>query len=306
MPYAKALYSSLEKYDSGIALQIMVTDSNKKDCPLINYPNIAIFFPEDIFNQKLAQEIYKKYAHLNMDKFRWALKPVFIAYLLNNGFEKVLYTDCDIFFYNDYTFLFDDLDTSNILLTPHWRNSDPLINEMSFFSLFTDGIFNAGFIGANKKGIPALQWWAEACHFKMEARIMEGIYDDQRYLDVLPVRFEDIKVIRNRGCNISAWNEEECKRVLINGVVLINREYPIIFIHFNNMLMQQILKGHDALLLPYFMEFKESLERNGAMLSDFMKNVDYYLNAKSLVRLKWKTMVRTRIKRGLFQLAAKL
>jgi len=281
----------------------MITGKNATDEYLINHPGIHLYYPENIFNYELVQEIYKKYAHQNIDNFRWALKPVFISYLLDKGFEKVLYTDCDIYFFNDYAFLFTELNTASILLTPHWRNSDPLIDEESFFSLFKDGIFNAGFIGANKNGIPALQWWAKVCHFKMEANPLQGIYDDQRYLDVLPVKFEDVKIIRNRGCNIGAWNEEECKRILVNGVVLINKEYPIIFIHFNNMLMQQILKGHDALLLPYLTEFKESFEINGSHLFDFMKSMDYYLNANIFIRLKWKLLIRTRLKRLLVRLA---
>jgi hypothetical protein len=72
------------------------------------------------------------------------------------------------------------------------------------------------------------------------------------------------------------------------------------------MLMQEILKGHDELLLPYFEEFKESFEQHGSKLSDFMKDLDYYLNADLFMKLKWKMMIRTRIKRLLIKLAEKL
>jgi hypothetical protein len=98
-----------------------------------------------------------------------------------------------MYFFNDYDFLFEELDESVILLTPHWRNSNTFLGSESFMSLFTHGIFSAGFIGANKGGLSALQWWANACHFMMAPKPEIGIYDDQKYLDVLPVLFKNVK-----------------------------------------------------------------------------------------------------------------
>ncbi len=53
-----------------------------------------------------------------MDFFRWSMKSMLISYLLDKGFDKVLYIDCDMFFFNDYHFLFSDLDTSSVVINP--------------------------------------------------------------------------------------------------------------------------------------------------------------------------------------------
>jgi hypothetical protein len=306
LPYAIALYKSIERFDKQIQLQVLVVDGDVPAEIISGYNGITIIPVHTIMEYNLVKSLHKKYVHTSTNSFRWALKPVLISYLLEQGFKKVLYTDCDIFFYEDYRFLFDDLDISCILLTPHWRTSDPLVDELAFLSLFTDGIYNAGFIGANREGLPALSWWALACHYRMETNEDMALKDDQSYLDVVPVKFENVKIIRHMGCNISAWNQFECKRVLVGDKVLINGIYTIVFMHYNKRQFIEILKGHDKLLLPYLQQFKKTFEENGDELSSFHKDFNHYYTAGPLLKLKWKLMIRTRIKRFLFLMAQKI
>lgn len=302
-PYVVALYKSLHTYDTSVKLQVLVIDDGPALEMLQKFPGIKLYAAKELFNYGLVQALYKQYAHIEPDYFRWALKPVFMCYLLENGYDKILFTDCDIFFFNAYSFLFNELDTAGIILTPHWRNADPLTDESSFYTLFTDGFFNAGFIGSSKKGLPALQWWANACHYKMGSSIASGIHDDQRYLDVLPVQFESVKIIRNQGCNIGGWNRLVCQRVPVGNSVLINNTYPVIFIHFGAVLIQEILKGHDPHLLSYFKKYKLVFEEEGVPLAPLKNNLPYYLNANALIKMKWKLKIRTKIKTLLFKLA---
>jgi hypothetical protein len=305
-PKALALYKSLKQFNRSVQLQVLVTD-NKSVSQTNPLPEGIILVPvSNLAGYSLTNDLYKKYAHNDIDFFRWSLKPVFISYLLEQGFEKVLYTDCDMFFFNDYDFLFSDLDESSVLLTPNWINSDPLIDKDSFFSLFTSGFFSAGFIGANKNGLPALKWWAGACHFMMGEHIQHGIRDDQKYLDLFPLKFETTKVIRHRGCNIGAWNYDECKRETVNGTVLINGKFPVIFIHFDDMMIKGILRGYDKLLLPHLEQYQKVFEESGSQLSDFIKTMDQHIDAGMIPRLKWKIKLRTRLKKILYKLSQKL
>jgi hypothetical protein len=298
------LYKSLRRFHPGVILKVLVTDADETAAQVFNaFPGMQIIPVQSLFNYNLVHSLYHKYAHIYPDSFRWALKPVFIQYLLENGFEKVLFTDCDIFFFEDYTFLLDDLDSAAILLTPHWHNSDPVIDERSFLSLFTGGVFNAGFIGANRNGLPALAWWANACHYKMGAYPEMGVHDDQRYLDLFPVKFEFVKIVRHRGCNIGGWNRIECARSLVNGRVLINDQYPIVFIHFGPVLIEQILKGHDPLLLPYLKHYRTVFEEGGTALGTLKKELQYHVDAGTILKLKWRVKIRTRVKSFLFKLA---
>ncbi len=306
LPYAIALYKSLYKFNHTVSLQVLVVDDEITPEQVAPYAGISIIPITDIMDFHLTGSLYRKYAHTSTDNFRWALKPVLLLYLLETGFEKVIFTDCDIYFYDDYKFLIDKLDHSDILLTPHWRCSNPLVNEPAFISLFSDGIYNAGFIGAAKSGIPALNWWAHVCHYKMETMESIGFREDQGYLNVVPVLFEKVEIIRHRGCNISAWNQEECRRVMVGNKVLINGEYPIVFMHYNTVLFTEILKGHDRMLQSYLNEYKKTFEENGSLLASFHNGFDFYYKPSQLQKLKWTLMIRTRAKRWLFALARKL
>jgi hypothetical protein len=302
-PRALTLYKSIARYDEQVEFHVLVAD-NKPVHEISNqYPRIKLIPVSSLSNYSLVGDLYKKYAHISLDFFRWSLKPVFISYLLENGVDRVLYLDGDMFFVNDYHFLFEELDIASVILTPHWKSNDPLIDSASFFALFRSGIFTAGFIGANRQAIPAMKWWAEACHFLMGEHPALGIHDDQRYLDIFPVYFEGTKVIRHQGCTIGAWHYELCKRELVNGEVMINGKYPVIFIHFEEMLVSQILKGHDPLLLPYLNQYQKEFEESGFVLKDYIKNIDTYASATSFHRLKWKIRLRTRVKQFFFKLA---
>jgi len=305
-PCALALFKSIKKFDPDILLHVLVADNKPLPAGATIPAGMKIMTAQKLSGYSLVDSLYKKYAHIEMDFFRWSLKPVFISYLLEHGFERLLYTDCDMFFFNDYAFLFSELDSSSVLLTPYCLNADPLVNRNSFLALFSSGIFTAGFIGANQKALPAMKWWSEACHFQMGVHPELGIHDDQRYLDIFPVYFEGTKVIRHRGCTVGAWHYEESKRELVNGQLMINGKYPVIFIHFENMLVSQILKGHDRLLLPYLDEYKRVFEESGYKLSDFIKKVDSYAKPGAIKKLKWTLRPRTRLKSFLYKLASRL
>jgi hypothetical protein len=301
-PKALALFKSIRKFNSEISLQVLVADNQPMPSQFQIPAGIDIIDVRELNEFPMVHELYRKYAHVHMNFFRWSLKPVFITYLLEKGFQKTIYLDCDMYFFNDYEFLFEELDKSVILLTPHWRNSNPFLGSESFMSLFTHGIFSAGFIGANKGGLSALHWWANACHFMMAPKPEIGIYDDQKYLDVLPVLFENVKIIRHRGCGVGA-NREETKRVAVNGQVMINGQDPIIFIHFDGQLIEGILKGYDAQLLPYLNEYIKVFEESGSSLSDYIHEITAYANASLIRKLKWKLKLRTRVKKTLYKLS---
>ncbi len=210
---------------------------------------------EDVANEELAKQITKKYKR-HSDKLRWSLKPVFLKYLLNEKkYTKALYADNDIFFFSPFDFLFDETDSRGMLLCPHWRCTSPLTDKNWFVVNFTDGFYNAGFVGAGNGAADALDWWAQACLFHCAKTYNKGLFDDQKYLDFIPVIFDHTQIIKNRGCNVAYWNQIENKRIAINETVKINGLWDIVFIHFTHDLIRSIKNNDDALLLPFLKEY---------------------------------------------------
>jgi hypothetical protein len=175
--------------------------------------------------------------------------------LTAKNFDQVIFIDPDVCFFSDPSFLFDEMSGASVLLSPHWRSSDPLADPVNFELNFKDGIYNGGCIGATQKGIPALEWLARACLYKCENGPGSGLFADQKYLDLLQSRFPDVQVIQHKGCNVANWNMIDCKRMAFGEGVRINGTDPIVFIHFSKSTIRGILSGKDALLLPYLEEY---------------------------------------------------
>ncbi len=266
MPYVCALYDSLMRFNSDVVLNVFISDAACAGADRITSSHgIRLYGTDDLCMNGTGRKILEKYRAVSMDAFRWAMKPVFLQHLLERGHaEALIYVDNDIHFFNDYSFLFDELETHDIILTPHWRSSDPQADSTNFFTLYTSGLYNGGFVGVTRDALPALAWWASACLYVCEKNAARGQFVDQAHLNLLPVYFDRVKIIRHRGCNVANWNRLECRRVQRDGTVLINGVYSVVFIHFTHSTIRGIDRGDDAPLAPFLQEYRESLRRHGA------------------------------------------
>jgi lipopolysaccharide biosynthesis glycosyltransferase len=308
-PFVKSLYKSIIQHGNVKKLCVLVCTSKNdvyaKLPATTEDSGIQLFYLDDFSNNKSAGSIYQKYYHNDIDAYRWSMKPVFLNVLLQAGqYDKVIYVDTDIFFFNDYSFLFNMLDNNEMLLTPHWRNMHPSEevnrNDLEDFNLlFTSGIFNAGFVGANSKGLSMLNWWANACIYKCEKRPEKGFFVDQTYLNLFPLLCENLGIIQHRGCNVADWNRTECKRTVANEQVLINKKFPIIFIHFTNSLIESIQIGKDLLLEKHFAEYKENYQLENGVEMPLKQGLYFKKEASYIDKIKNRLRIRTRIKRFL-------
>ncbi len=263
LPYALTLFDSIRRYDQEVGLHVLVVDIEVE--VQMNIPEgVIIYKNSDLSQMPYAQEIYNKYfKKRNNDRYRWSMKPVFLNYLLSQGFTKVTFLDCDIYFFGGYQFLFDLLDENNVLLTPHWRSLDPSVDSRDFSNNYTNGFYNAGFVAVNKRAANVLLWWANMCHFKCEIKLSKGFYVDQGYLSLFPMVEEKVKVIHHRGCNVASWNDIENERQVVNGELLINGKYPVVFIHFSTQLFDRAISGVNTSLNGHLIVYMKHLIDNG-------------------------------------------
>lgn len=259
IPFAKALFGSLQRFLPQVGfIAFIVDDQTSKRT---GNAGIKFFNKADFDSGSLAKEIEAKYYHRSLDKYRWAMKPVFITQLLQSEYEKVIYLDSDIYFFDDPAFLFDALDENDLLLTPQWRCLDQKTNPADFYRNFYHGLYNAGFVGASTKGLVAMDWWASACLYKCEKSRRFGLYDDQAYLNLFPVLFENVNIIKHRGCNVANWNIQECRRCSKGEQVMINNTFPVVFVHFAHDTIKGILNGEDPLLRPHLEAYNQHLRQ---------------------------------------------
>ncbi|MEO5572119.1 MAG: hypothetical protein ABIT08_09235 [Bacteroidia bacterium] len=299
--FALALRESLLKFNSGNNFYILVTgkDDILKEDTEKKYPGLVILFAEDLCKDGIGKKIYDKYFIDFKDEFRWSMKPVLLTYLIEKlNYKKVLCLDCDLFFFNTFDFLLEKLETSNVILTPHWRSSSPYSDSTQFRVLFTHGLFNAGFIGVNNKAMEVLTWWAEVCEFACVKNTKYGYYVDQGFLNALPIYFDKIEIIKHRGCNVAEWNMVECKRTINNkGDILINNEFPIIFIHFATFTIQKIIDGEDPLLRNHLNEFAQMLYKYNNQC-DIIKEYEIIKEKRIEERANYQLLLESKNKRS--------
>jgi SAM-dependent methyltransferase len=264
MEYAVTLYHSLREYEPAVDFHVLVVDRDYVEYPGLceTYPNLTIHFCETICGHGLGAAILKKYGGASADCTRWSLKPVFLSYLISRGYDQAFFLDPDLYFYSSPRILLEELGNQGILLTPHWRSSDPDRDRVNFAILQTSGLFNAGCVGATEAGLRGLEWWARVCLHECVKAPERGLFVDQAYLDLLPIYFESVKILRHRGCNVANWNQIECQREENQpGVITING-FPLVFVHFTASTIHGIEAGDDPLLRDHLARYRAALDAN--------------------------------------------
>ncbi len=300
--FVLALIRSLEKFGR-FQFFVHISSGTKADFhPDVIPPRTTFLFNEDICNQGVGKRIFDNYANVHMDWFRWAMKPVIMHYILQEKkVKKVIFVDCDVYFFDNPKFLFSELTKARFLITPHWNSSDPSVDTKHFLMSYTNGLYNSGFVGASKNALDILSWWAKACEYFCIDDPFHGLYVDQIHLNLVPIYFEGVKIIKHKGCNVAWWNRYECRRTLgKNGEVLINNRFPVVFIHFTGRTIQCIQKGEDPLLSNYLKIYSLALmavKSEKDLLSEQVNVIDQYRKSNTLHREKIKAVLKSKVEK---------
>jgi LPS sulfotransferase NodH len=257
---------TMKEYESDVDYWIIVADDKMPKYTLIqsiySEYGIRVVSAKSLIRNKIITELSLR----GHDCLRWTLKPFLLKRMLDD-YERVIYVDNDLYFMDKFDFLFEDLVNHGVILTPHWRPSSPLTNEEQFIYSLSHGLFNAGFIGVSDLGRPALDYWAECCRWRCDRNF--PCYDDQKYLDLMPVVYGDMcKIIRHRGCNLAVWNESENYWLFDeNG----QRQWPIIFLHLTEDWIKSQEKYEKTEISEHIAAHKQKQEHWRFLLKDLEK-----------------------------------
>ncbi|TFY92298.1 hypothetical protein DYL61_17650 [Pseudomonas nabeulensis] len=196
----------------------------------IDLPNeLADFYwVEEIGLENVLQYAFK----YDIVEFSTSLKP-WISLNLLAQYNKVVFLDPDTCVFNSLEGLWNELDTHDIILTPHYvkPHIDGDIGMLRF------GSFNLGFyaVSNTSEAHRFLQWWNERCldHCYFETQF--GLSTDQKWVSIAPCFFPTLHVSFNLGYNVAFWNSHE--RVLSSDGrdgYTVNGEFPLIFFHFSS------------------------------------------------------------------------
>lgn len=241
IPLATILGESLIKNTKDVNFFIFVVDKDLND--IYETPFQVI----DVSKLNIAEDKFQEMAFkYNITEFCTSVKPFCFQYVFNEGYDKALYFDPDIFVYNNLEPIYNRLDNTDIILTPHISEMQEtytgFVNEGNV--LFA-GIYNLGFcaIKNSQIGNNIIGWWKDRLINLCYADRIDGLHTDQKWIDFIPSILErdNYFIYRSLGCNVAYWNWHERKLINENGTWFVKsrnnkisiKKEPLLFFHFS-------------------------------------------------------------------------
>ena len=251
---AKILMASASEFSPESILVIGLVDERGSQ---IDYDNFlpAIIVPIAELKLENEPELYAKY---NIVELNTCVKASYFKYLSHRfpQVKKIIYFDPDIKIFNSLESMLLELDTAEIILTPHILTAikpDEFEPKENIFLNY--GLYNLGFLGlrAHTQNVNMfLDWWEERILHNGFANVAQGFFVDQLPVNFVPIFFKHVSILKAFGYNMAPWNLHERELALqAEGSLLLNDGSPLYFYHFS----AYDYKKPDQLCKDYYTRF---------------------------------------------------
>lgn len=236
---ARLLAWSLKRFHPNWKFVALITDKEPEGF-IFNLDNE--YFDEVIWGQELSpidnNEAWM-FKH-NIVEMCTAVKGPTLDLLAQTDADKVIYIDPDIAVFKSLQPMIELLNTYDVVLTPHQLSPDrtPMGIQDNEIGSLKFGIYNLGFVAVStrKEGQRFAKWWSDRCIEYCYDDISEGLFTDQRWIDHVPVFFDNVKILKDPGYNVASWNLSNRKlSISPKGQISVNNEYPLRFYHFTKL-----------------------------------------------------------------------
>jgi hypothetical protein len=229
---AISLGHSLLKHNPDYVYKIGLVDKRNSqiDYDVISYEIVEV---ENIG----IEEWDKMILRYNIQELNTAVKPCYFNYFINSeeSYENIIYLDPDILVYSPFSELENELESNDIVITPHITapiNDNNFPGENDFLNT---GLYNLGFmairISSNSKRM--IYWWANRLNNRGYNDVKNGMFTDQLWINFVPIFFEKVKLFLHPGYNMAYWNLQERAINVKKNCYFVNDYYPLVFFHFS-------------------------------------------------------------------------
>lgn len=234
LPKARVLAESARRHAPGAKFHVVLADDPPPGFDLANEPFDSIISAESL---PLANPRAWFFSHTVVELCT-AVKGLGVEAIFDRfGAEKVFYFDPDMVIFGRFDDLVAALDSASVVLTPHQTEPEQSVeaimdNEIASLNY---GVFNLGFLGVrnDSEGRRFSRWWRDRLIDWCHDDLPRGLFTDQRWVNLAPCFFDNIRVLRSPAFNVATWNITTRKATgTIADGVLINGE-PLGFYHFS-------------------------------------------------------------------------
>ena len=226
-----ALYESLCKVHDEFYLYIVAFDDYSRDFLLKMKLDRAVIIGLDEFED---EELLKVKPTRTKAEYCFTCTPSVIKYTIEKyNLPSCTYLDADIYFYSTPLPVFKELSSFPVGLTPH--NYSP-----SYDMSKDSGKYCVQFVyfKDTQDGMVPLNWWRNECIKWCYARVEDGKYGDQKYLDSFPKLFENVHDITHPGIGVAPWNIRSFNFISRDNKIIIRNnmiEDVVIFYHYQHL-----------------------------------------------------------------------
>lgn len=224
-----ALYHSLQRHMPGARLWVLcLSEVCYRALVALDLPDLVLRHLADF--EAADPEVAATRSNRSLIEYYFTCSPAWQLHVLTSepDAEWVTYLDSDLFFFASPEPIYVEMKDAAFGIIPHH-----FTQRTSHRRRF--GIYNVGWVSARRceEGIAVLRWWRERCIEWCHDYVDGDRFADQRYLDRLPEMFPNIHVIQHLGANLAPWNFADLRVEWRDGVVLIERRFPLLFFHFH-------------------------------------------------------------------------
>jgi lipopolysaccharide biosynthesis glycosyltransferase len=240
---ARVLTQSLQEYHPEAMVYVLLADriDGYFDPAAEPFKLIAL---TDLPNQPLVQQLCFYYNALELC---CALRPWLHAYLDEHTDHAAwLFLDADILVCASLEPLWQQLETASILLSPHLLASvAPAHVEMLELNVLRLGTYNGGCLGLRRGAATGptasahafIQWWQQRltdyCFDDGALQDARGLAWDQKWLNLVPLYFTEVAILRHGGANVGHWNLIERGALMATDSGFQVGNEPLLFLHFS-------------------------------------------------------------------------
>ncbi|MEO1366304.1 MAG: glycosyltransferase [Acidobacteriota bacterium] len=229
--YARVLCRSfLEHHPQGRFFVVLVDRNDGHIDP--GAEEFTLLEAEDLDNIPDLQGFLFKYTLLECNT---AVKPYVLEHLAEtHGLDNIVYFDPDILITGSLDPLHELLQQHSVVLTPHLTAP---IDDNAYpgeQAILQSGTYNLGFVAlrTDATGRTLMRWWQDRLFDKCVVRIADGLFVDQKWMDLTPGLYDDVYILRHPGYNTAYWNlHGRTVEVTPEGPTA-NGE-PLVFFHFS-------------------------------------------------------------------------
>jgi hypothetical protein len=208
VPKVRMLFRSLRRHHPQWQLHLLLADALPEDLDTSAEPFDTITPVEE-----LGIPAWRGWAFCHrITELATAIKPWMLERLLERSEpgSKVLYLDPDTVVFSPLHDVIACLEEASLALTPHQTVPESNVQAVidNEICSLKHGVYNLGFIGVSNtaEGRAFARWWAERTYYFCRDDISNGLFTDQRWIDLVPALFSDVAILRSGRFNLATWN----------------------------------------------------------------------------------------------------